>query len=731
MRHIFRVTKGSAVAIVARATAVALGIAIFLANSSCAEAQVCPNSTSLGTRSYLPECRGYELLSPPYKGGFQVEVHGISEDGAQVLIESFGNFSGTEDTAILGQPYGIVRTGTEWKITPFDAPYSRLQLYTLETISPDFARSLWAAFPFTPPQDIPSEGIYRGPPAGDRASSEGLWTRVGPAEPPSGGGPALELVGASDDLSHAIYADTSPGGGGGEADHLWPCDKTTEGRRNSLYEYSANASSEPLLVGVRNEGRLTNNCKAELVSRCGTYLGSAPPADGYNAVSRDGSVVFFTATASEPCGGISTEPRVDELYARIDGEQTVSISEPTAAECEACDTSPSDMRNAQFRGASLNGSRVFFITEQHLLPTATGEGAYLYEYDFAAPTGRKIKLISGGTAEPDVMGVLRVSEDGSHVYFVAGGVLTGANDEHKAPILGSPNMYVWTAKCPNAGEACENPEEHLSFVATLSPTDDNDWTGQDVRPAQTTPEGRFIVFQSVADLTSDQEGQAEAGQIFEYDAQTQKLVRVSRGKEGYNNDGNSSSLAATIPVQNFSESRPISRPTFLAVSADGSKIFFSSEDGLTPQATSGVNNVYEYHAGEVDLISDGHDSVHTVGQSAVFLFGTDSSGADVFFLTADRLVPQDTDNQTDLYDARIDGGVVTPVANAPCGGDSCQNSPIALSAPPVMAPALGESPVPTVTMKNVKHHKSRPRHKGHGKKVSKHRNNRRSRKGKG
>lgn len=110
------------------------------------------------------------------------------------------------------------------------------------------------------------------------------------------------------------------------------------------------------------------------------------------------------------------------------------------------------------------------------------------------------------------------------------------------------------------------------------------------------------------------------------------------------------------------------------MSSDGAYVFFTSEDGLTPQAEAGVNNVYEYHNGRVSLISDGHDSATTLGRPAVRLFGTDESGQDVYFTTGDRLLPQDTDTQVDIYDARINGGFPPQPSEPACADDACQGA---------------------------------------------------------
>ena len=151
-------------------------------------------------------------------------------------------------------------------------------------------------------------------------------------------------------------------------------------------------------------------------------------------------------------------PRVNEVYARINATSTVAISEPTSADCSACNTT-TGLKSAVFRGAAQNGEKVFFLTEQELLPGQTGMN--LYEYDFKGEAGKKISLVSAGSTTPEVQGVARVSQDGSHVYFVAKGVLTGTNAEGVEPQAGADNLYVYEPDS-NAPETY-----HVVFIASL------------------------------------------------------------------------------------------------------------------------------------------------------------------------------------------------------------------------------------------------------------------------
>jgi hypothetical protein len=81
--------------------------------------------------------------------------------------------------------------------------------------------------------------------------------------------------------------------------------------------------------------------------------------------------------------------------------------------------------------------------------------------------------------------------------------------------------------------------------------------------------------------------------------------------------------------------------------------------------------------GCVGLISSG-----TAEGDAGFL-DTTPSGNDVFFLTRARLSALDFDDETDVYDARVDGIPAQLPSHPECQGEACQ--------PPALAP---DSPTP-------------------------------------
>ncbi len=119
-------------------------------------------------------------------------------------------------------------------------------------------------------------------------------------------------------------------------------------------------------------------------------------------------------------------------------------------------------------------------------------------------------------------------------------------------------------------------------------------------------------------------------------------------------------------------------------------MFFDSEEPLVPEDTNGTRDVYEWErdgagscreaAGCQYLLSGGTSS------SGSMLLDVSANGNDVFMISRAHLVPQDTNEQFNVFDARV-GGVSQPVPAA-CSGAGCQGAP---PAPPSFATPSSET----------------------------------------
>jgi hypothetical protein len=725
----------------------------------------------------LPDCRAYELVTPAYKEGTYISgVLAISQDGSHLIASSLGAFSGTagdglgNGTSLLGATYEFSRT-TEpagWGALPVDPSRSRFESNGLFDASADLSTTLWelgrhlVTASGAPPEasNCPAkEGEEELQPRGvtdfyrEEPHAEVPFTRVGPAtpEPCAANGNKYVYIGGSADLSHILFS-TIVG-------FRWPFDETA-GASSTLYEYVGTGNTKPSLVGVADSG--------ELISDCGTRLGSGTPneANGsfgsmYNAISANGERIFFTAVGGDDQACGAAQPAVDELFVREETPSPEASREVHAIPISCREGLPSPCADANFEGASQNGAKVFFSSTHKLLAGANEDGAEgdsavgvglspnetkgcartegaggcnLYEDELSGsgPTlTQRLVLVSGGSPEPRVQGVARISEDGSHVYFVAKGALTGSNPEGMAPTAGEDNLYAFENDEQTTHEGF--PNGRTSFVATLAPGDERaDWRRSDERPVQVSQDGGLLVFVSQEDLTH--EGVTHGvGQVFQYDAQTHSLVRASIGEEGYANDNRTPASEATITTGPSgygyaSHDSPTQANGVLA--AGNGAVFFEDADALTLRAlhdgvdTLGqpVPNVYEYRAGHVYLISDGRDESTLHGGPGVNLLGSDLSGENVFFETSDSLIGQDTDTQQDVYDARTNGGIPASLASPNCMGEGCREAlggtpallipgtttqPAESSPPPVALPAKPKAKVKVTKKIKSKHRRAK------------------------
>ena len=673
---------------------------------------------SPGFRAYLPDCRGLELATPPYKGGQPLLATAggqspISPDGRRLIGIDFAGFDETgnlEESSDFGAPYELSRGSAGWSSEALSPPSSLAARSSFLEASTDLSSELFEgseeASSGEEVSKVTGYTVYLRTGEGGNVH----WSTVGPAQPeplPGDEDGGLVFAGASDNLGVALFEPDST------EPKYWPGDPTPG--LPSLYQYRGVGNSEPELVGIANNGPLSGtpkNAGAVLESQCGTILGSAnttattglPVGSASNAISSSGEVVYFSALHTE-CG--LAEPPATELFARVEGglanAHTVAISEPSKADCAECDTS--EPQEAVFEGATSDGATVFFLSEQALLPGASGQS--LYAFDLQGAPGDRLKLVAA-----DVSGVSRVADDGGRVYFVSTESLPAAPDStlapgSDAPVPGQPNMYVWN------GETGE-----YAFVAPLAEADSALWTRKDERPIQATADGAYVVFPSAAHLTADD--LATTPQLFEYDAVGHKLSRVSIGQvgqyacpstgsvEAYDCDGNLNGVTGPqllAPLLASIQHPAVSR---LELGSAG-EVVFTSPDALTPGAVNDrplqvaggeeyVENVYEYRAGNVYLISPANEEaplqtpLHTTR-----VVGMSPEGSDVFFMTTSKLVPQDVDTQADWYDARVGGGLPPEPAPPTCGEGTCQPPPT--SAPPNPLPngtelSSGETLVP-------------------------------------
>jgi hypothetical protein len=704
------VAKGTSALVVALVVTAGMFLCVCASAIAAGDANIVPCSSgtesSPGFRVYLPDCRAFELVTPPFVAGNvplgagnKREPPQVSANGEHVLSLVLGGFAETEsleqNSFHIGAYYEFSRTAAGWRAEALTPPPSLFPRYEFEMASADFSRSLWALQQSpVPGEELPVGRAPNGSPFVNGFSypnnavlairesvgaGKGRFTIVGPVTAPGheqdDETDVFHIESSSADLSHIFFRVTA------KYKQLWPGDETLQ-EAVSLYEYQGVGDREPVLVGVNNEGSVAEaaaqegkayvNEAAKLISRCGTGLGGnragGPLAD---AVSASGEIVYFTALA---CAESPGEPKVNELYARISGSRTVPISEPSKEDCESCDDS--EPYAAVYQGASEDGAKVFFTSDQELLPGASGNSLYEYNVE-AANQHERLSLVAR-----EVSGVAAISQDGSRVYFESSEVLSGgANGNGEVAQPGAQNLYVYDTESGGLPV----------FVA------------REASGGRTTRDGQFLVFESTRHVSATNDRSVVA-QLFEYNADTGVIARVSVGQsspagyecetthvveEGFNCDGNAVSGAFYLPYplteQEAESWWPTEATSGLAVSVNGT-VEFESNIALTPLALAGKENVYEFRAGNVYLLSPGIEASSPINREGNLplsrALGLDESGQDAFFSTTESFLPQDTDSQTSWYDAREGGGFPAPTERPVCFGEACEGS---LAAVPALA----------------------------------------------
>ncbi len=664
----------------------------------------------------LADGRAWEMVSPPDKHGAAIE--GLTSQGGVVLAAESGNaITYVANGAITEEPQGnrspemqqVISTRGEsgWSSEDIATPQTKAQgvdggyAPEYQFFTPDLSLALvepWGGTALSEPPLAPGatqKTIYI------RNDAAGTYLPlVTEANVPPGThfGLKLRFYGATPDLSHVLFRSTV----GLTAGQSGP----------GLYEW---AHGELQLVSVLPGGTAAG--EAEL-GFAGHVLA--------HAISNDGTRIIWTNKLAG-AGHLYMRDSATGQTIQLDAAQ--GLAEPPIG-------------SAEFQTASGDGSKVFFTDKQRLTPDATPEPAQgtgkpdLYECEVAEEAGKlachlKDLTIDHAEAEhANVLGfIFGASEDGTSVYLVAHGVLAeNENGNGEAPVPGADNLY---------GLHFDGTQWATTFIAALSTEDRPEWEGEEQAnmaflTARVSPNGRYLAFMSAASPTGYDNVDANAAangahdeEVYLYDSESSALRCVSCDPTGARPVGVLDTEASGEGLGLVADRRKVWLGHWLAGNVPGwtaqsittalfqsrylsneGRLFFNGSDALVPQVRArtreeevagkeqrvGVENVYEFEptgmgscesasGGCVSLISSG-----TSSEESSFLEAT-PSGGDVFFITAARLLPQDTDTAFDIYDARIcsqQSPCLTAPTSAPPGcsrADACRPAEPSQQAP--------------------------------------------------
>jgi hypothetical protein len=614
----------------------------------------CPNEAlRIGPSAQLPGCRGYEMVSPIAKSGGNISpVLGVhaAPDGGAVSFTSSTPFAGAPGSPTMNTYIG--RRGANWGTEAVDPPqfnHGMLVIGASATSSRDLGKTLGAStLALTPGAIEGGSNIYL------RDNATGNLTLVTATPGGSlfmaftgvGGGSFLD---ATPSLSHILLESSR---------EALPVTSGPSGPEtgNHLYEYG---EGQLRLVDVLPDGTVP----------AGSNIGDTS-TPYQHLVSTDGSRVFFQAS------GFGEGP----LYMRVDGTSTVPIS----ASRRAADAGEPEPKSAEFGVASADGSIVYFTSHSPLLEgpeAATGTShRKLYRYD--TNTGSLEEVVPAGPEGTEVDKVLGASEDGSYVYFSSPEALA----EGATEVAGTGNFYV-------AHEGTVKWIGQTSAADYFESSFPNQWS--------ISPDGRHFALAGYSPMTeedvpspsncpTDPTANNQAGDcldVYSFEYESGRLVCLSCDGPG---KGDSELGGQEFHEQGYGD--------WAAHSVlDNGTVYFDTPNRLLPRDGNGVGDVYAWREGAYQLISTGSGV-----QPSSFGDAT-SDGSNVFFLTSQALVKQDTDQIIDVYDNREFGGLSDqwpPGLPGACEEQGCRGAaPTAPAGLPSGSSVAAPAPVSCASLK--------------------------------
>jgi hypothetical protein len=423
----------------------------------------------------------------------------------------------------------------------------------------------------------------------------------------------------------------------------------------------------------------------------------------YASASANGEKVFFTTTEKLVPGDTDNKRDVYERF--YDSEP--GIESYVTREVSTGPAGGNDAYDVSFDAVSEDGNRVFFSTAESLVPEDKDFSTDIYMRNLLTGATTLVSKADPSCSTPGCGNAVSpalfdaASADGSRVVFSTAESLNGADrdsvqDVYLREIGAGTTTLVSRADSSCSAPECGNGAEPAFFDAASADALTVAFGSGEALNAQDTDSADDIYVRDVVGGTTDlvsREGPCPAGLgpgectpifggmssdgshvFYETGEQVAAGQDTDKGQDVYGWSGGAPVLVSTGPGGGNGPANAIYEGT----TADGSAVFFDTDESLAAADEDTHADVYMRSGGETVLISTGPTDSATAAPSK--FERTSPDGSAVVFSTVAQLTPEDTDSSRDIYSRDTETETTTLISQpgAGCSG-SCGNGPFEAS----------------------------------------------------